>query len=214
MGSSMDKLFLEAAGRPIVAHTWAHFDAASCVDEIVIVVRDGMQGDFEELARQFDFKKTHRFVVGGAERQDSVWNGLSAISPQAEIVAIQDGARPCADESLIAATIAAARATGAAVAAQRVTDTIKESDGGNRIARNVDRSRLWSMQTPQTFRVEVIRGALVAVRERRLHVTDDTAACELIGQSVELVEATVPNPKVTTPADLPYIEWLLQGGGR
>ncbi len=214
MGSSMDKLFLEAAGRPIVAHTCADFDAASCVDEIVIVVRDGMQGDFEELARQFDFKKTHRFVVGGAERQDSVWNGLSAISAQAEIVAIQDGARPCADESLIAATIAAARATGAAVAAQRVTDTIKESDGGNRIARNVDRSRLWSMQTPQTFRVEVIRRALVAVRERRLHVTDDTAACELIGQSVELVEATVPNPKVTTPADLPYIEWLLQGGGR
>ncbi len=213
MGPGVDKLFLEVAGRPVVAHTWARFDAAACVDEVVLVVRDGMQEAFAELATQFGFKKSHRFVLGGKERQDSVWNGLAALSPQAEIVAIQDGARPCANEALIAATIATARKTGAAVAAQRVTDTIKESDAGLRIARNVDRARLWSVQTPQTFRVEVIRRAMAAVRERGMHVTDDTAACELIGQPVELVEGTAPNPKVTTPADLPYIEWLMSGGG-
>ena len=213
MGPGVDKLFLEVAGRPVVAHTWARFDAAACVDEVVLVVRDGMQEAFAEMATQFGFKKSHRFVLGGKERQDSVWNGLAALSPQAEIVAIQDGARPCASEALIAATIAAARKTGAAVAAQRVTDTIKESDAGLRIARNVDRARLWSVQTPQTFRVEVIRRAMAAVRERGMHVTDDTAACELIGQPVELVEGTAPNPKVTTPADLPYIEWLMSGGG-
>ena len=213
MGPGVDKLFLEVAGRPVVAHTWARFDAVACVDEVVLVVRDGMQEAFAEMATQFGFKKSHRFVLGGKERQDSVWNGLAALSPQAEIVAIQDGARPCASEALIAATIAAARKTGAAVAAQRVTDTIKESDAGLRIARNVDRARLWSVQTPQTFRVEVIRRAMAAVRERGMHVTDDTAACELIGQPVELVEGTAPNPKVTTPADLPYIEWLMSGGG-
>ncbi len=214
MGPGLDKLFLEAAGRPVVAHTWARFDAAVCVDEIVIVVRDGMQEVFEELARQHGFRKPHRFVLGGKERQDSVWNGLAALSPKTEVVAIQDGARPCTSEALIAATIDAARSTGAAVAAQRVTDTIKESDGDARIVRNVDRSRLWSVQTPQTFRVEVIRRALAAVRERGLIVTDDTAACELIGQSVSLVESATPNIKVTTPADLPYIEWLLRGGER
>ncbi|MSR43520.1 MAG: 2-C-methyl-D-erythritol 4-phosphate cytidylyltransferase [Pedosphaera sp.] len=213
MGPGVDKLFLEVAGRPVVAHTWAQFDAAGCVDEIVLVVREGMRGAFEELARQHGFRKPHRFVLGGKERQDSVWNGLATLSLQTEIVVIQDGARPCADEALIAATIAAARRTGAAVAAQRVTDTIKESDGGTRITRNVDRARLWSVQTPQTFRVEVIRRALAAVRERGLHVTDDTAACEWIGQPVELVEGITPNPKVTTPADLPYIEWLMRGGG-
>lgn len=213
MGPGVDKLFLEVAGRPVVAHTWARFDAVACVDEVVLVVRDGMQEAFAEMATQFGFKKSHRFVLGGKERQDSVWNGLAALSPQAEIVAIQDGARPCASGALIAATIAAARKTGAAVAAQRVTDTIKESDAGLRIARNVDRARLWSVQTPQTFRVEVIRRAMTAVRERGIHVTDDTAACEWIGQPVELVEGTAPNPKVTTPADLPYIEWLMSGGG-
>ena len=111
---------------------------------------------------------------------------------------------------MIAATLAAARATGAAVAAQRVTDTIKQSDDGRAITRHLERARLWSVQTPQTFRLEVIRRALAAVRERGLQMTDDTAACEWIGQPVQLIESAVPNPKVTLPADLPYIELLLR----
>src|SRR5436309_14546823 len=123
--------------------------------------------------------------------------------PAAELVAVQAGARPCTSERLIADTIQSARQTGAAVAAQRVTDTIKESDGGTLIARTVDRSRLWAVQTPQTFRVEVIRRALTAVREKGLVVTDDTAACELIGQPVGSVASAGSNPKVTVPADLP-----------
>src|SRR6185503_14960170 len=122
MGPGVDKLFLEVAGRPVVAHTWQRFNDAKCIDEIVIVVRDGMQSAFAELAATFSLSKPHRIVTGGAERQDSVWNGLSALSPQSEIVAIQDAARPCTSEELIAATIMAARASGAAVAAQRVTD--------------------------------------------------------------------------------------------
>jgi 2-C-methyl-D-erythritol 4-phosphate cytidylyltransferase len=211
MGPGVDKLFLEVAGLPVVVHTWRRFDTAACVDEIVLVVREGMEESFAEMARRHGLHKPHRLVSGGRERQDSVWNGLAALSPQAQVVAIQDGARPCTSEALIAATVAAARAAGAAVAAQRVTDTIKESDGGTRIGRNVDRARLWSVQTPQAFRVEVIRRALAAVRARGVIVTDDTAACEEIGQPVELVESTAPNPKVTTPADLPYIGLILAG---
>ncbi|MBI5775398.1 MAG: 2-C-methyl-D-erythritol 4-phosphate cytidylyltransferase [Verrucomicrobia bacterium] len=210
MGPDVDKLFLPVAGRPLVAHTWRRFDAAPGVDEIILVVRDGMQGAFAEMAAEYGFKKPHRLVAGGKERQDSVWNGLQALAPAAEIVAIQDGARPCTAPAVIAATIAAARETGAAVAAQRVTDTIKESDGGALVARHIDRARLWAVQTPQTFRVPVIRRALQTVRERGLLVTDDTAACELIGQPVKLVESAAPNPKVTTLSDVPYIELLLQ----
>lgn len=210
MGPGVDKLFLEIAGRPIVAHTWARFDAAAGVDELVLVVRDGMQAEFRKLAVESGFKKPFRLAVGGRERQDSVWNGLQALSPDCEIVAIQDGARPCTSQAVIAACIAAAHELGAAVAAQRVTDTIKESDGGTRVAKHIDRSRLWAVQTPQTFRVEVIRRALAAVRERGVLVTDDTAACELIGQPVALVEGQEPNPKATSPADLPYLELLLK----
>jgi len=210
MGARMDKLFLEVAGRPVVAHTWRRFNDAKCIDEIVLVVRAGLQPTFQELAEQFKFTKPFRLVAGGVERQDSVWNGLAALSPQTEIVAIQDAARPCTSEPLIAATIAAARETGAAVAAQPVTDTIKETNDGQTISRTVDRSKLWAVQTPQTFRVEVIRRALSEVRQRGLRVTDDTAACELIGQSVQLVASATANPKVTVPGDLPVIEALLR----
>lgn len=209
MGPGVDKLFLEVAGGPVVGHTWKRFNDADCIDEIVLVVRDGMQAAFAELAKQFKLTKAHRFVVGGAERQDSVWNGLEAISPLAKLVAIQDGARPCTTEALIRATIKAAQETGAAVAGRPVTDTIKETSDGRTISRNVDRSKLWSVQTPQTFRVEVIRRALAEVRLRNLQVTDDTAACELIGQPVQLVESATPNPKVTAPLDLPFVELVL-----
>ena len=210
MGANVDKLWLEVAGRPVIAHTWQKFNDAKCVDEIILVVRDGMQPHFVELAAKYNFQKPFRLVAGGVERQDSVWNGLEALSPEMGIVAIQDAARPCTTQELIAATIVAAQETGAAVAAQPVTDTIKETADGKMISRTVDRSKLWSVQTPQTFRVEVIRRAISAAREKNLNLTDDTAACELIGQPVQLVKATAPNPKVTVPADLPFIESLLR----
>jgi 2-C-methyl-D-erythritol 4-phosphate cytidylyltransferase len=78
------------------------------------------------------------------------------------------------------------------------------------IERTLDRSKLWAVQTPQSFRVEVIRRALTEVRRRHLILTDDTAACELIGQPVRLVSSISPNPKVTLPGDLPFIEMLLR----
>src|ERR1700722_19707424 len=182
-----DKLWLEIAGRPVVAHTWQKFNDAKCIDEIFIVVRDGIQEKFSQLAKKFNFQKPFRIIVGGVERQDSVWNGLEALSPKTEIVAIQDAARPCTTEVLVTATIEAARETGAAVAAQQITDTIKESSDGKTISRTLDRSKLWSVQTPQSFRVEIIRRAISTARQKNLIFTDDTAACELIGQPVRLV---------------------------
>lgn len=210
MGPSVDKLFLEVAGKPLVAHTWARFDSVPSIDEIVLVVRDGMEADFRELAQTHGFTKPYRLAKGGKERQDSVFSGLNALDPRAEIVAIQDGARPCTSAEVIVETIRAAREVGAAVAAQRVTDTIKEAEGGAVISRHLDRSKLWAVQTPQAFRVEIIRKALEEVNRRGAFVTDDTAACELIGQPVKLVESLAPNPKATSPADMAYLELLLK----
>src|ERR1043165_14193 len=126
MGAGADKLFLKINRREIVAHTWTTFDRAAGIGEVILVVRDGMQSAFDEMAKQNNFKKPFRLV-----------------------------------------------------AAQPVTDTIKESPDGNLIERNLERSRLWAVQTPQTFRVEVIRRALAEVRRKSLLVTDDTAACDL-----------------------------------
>jgi 2-C-methyl-D-erythritol 4-phosphate cytidylyltransferase len=210
MGPNVDKLFLDLMGEPVVAHTWRRFESVPAIAEIVFVTRAELMPAFRELAPRIVAHKPFRIVVGGAERQDSVANGLAALDPRAEVVAIHDAARPCTPVELIEATIEAARESGAAVAAQRVTDTIKESSDGRVIARHLDRQRLWAVQTPQTFRVEVIRRAITTARERGLNLTDDTAACDLIGQPVRLVESSRPNPKITVPEDLAFAALLLR----
>jgi 2-C-methyl-D-erythritol 4-phosphate cytidylyltransferase len=213
MGGKVDKLFLELNGCPVVAHTWRRFEQAECIEQVVLVIRKGLEAGFAVLADQYGFRKPYRLVAGGPERQDSVWNGLEALSPDTAIVAIQDAARPCTTPELIAATVMAAKEVGAAVAAQPLTDTIKESGDGQIIERTLDRARLWAVQTPQTFRVDIIRRALGEVRRRGLRVTDDTAACEVIGQPVRLVVSTQPNPKVTRREDLPGVEAVLRAMG-
>ena len=210
MGQNVDKLFLELAGHPVLAHTWRQFDLCDVIDEIILVVRPDAHERVAKLAGHFEFAKPFVLIDGGKERQDSVWNGLSALNSASDYVAIQDAARPCTSAELIAATLKAAREVGAAVAAQPMIDTIKESTDGRLIERTLDRSRLWAVQTPQTFRVEIIRRALSEVRNRRLAITDDTAACELIGQPVQLVVCGGPNPKVTRPEDIVYLESLLR----
>lgn len=210
MGAGVDKLFLELRGCPVVGHTWRRFENARCVDEIVLVIRPAMESAFRELAAALGFKKRFHLVGGGKERQDSVWNGLAAVSPGTDLVAIHDAARPCVSEQTIESTLKAAELAGAAVTAQPIVDTVKESENGKQALRTLDRSRLWTVQTPQCFRVGIIREALSQVRRRGVSVTDDTAACELVGHPVQLVPSLEPNPKVTRREDLPWVEWVLQ----
>lgn len=204
-----DKLFLDVAGLPLVGHTWRRFDQLPETTEIIIVTRADARPLFEELAKRINAKKPWQLVAGGAERQDSVWNGVNATAADSELVAIQDGARPCTPHSAIQSALAAARETGAAVLAKRVSDTLKRGDGQAQIAGTIDRENVWAVQTPQVFRRQIILAALAKVRDEGLSITDDTAACEALGQAVKLVECNEPNPKATTPADLPYIESLL-----
>lgn len=212
MGGQLDKLWLDLAGRPVVAHTWRRFEECRAVDQIVLVGRPEKRSAFEELAQREGLIKPWRWADGGPERQDSVWNGLQA-AEGAELVAIHDAARPCVSCALIEATLAAAQEHGAAVAATPVSDTIKESLDGRTISHHLDRSRLWAVQTPQTFRRAVILRAMDAARQQGRVYTDDTGPCDLIGQKVYLVRSPAPNPKVTTPADLPLVEELLRQAG-
>ena len=205
-----DKLFLEVNQFPVIGHTWRNFDRHPDIDEIVLVVRDDILPKFESLADEVSPSKPYSFVAGGQERQDSVRNGIKAASDNCDIVAIHDGARPCVDAETISNTILAAKEHGASVAATKIVDTIKLSDGNTRISQNVDRTHLWSVQSPQVFKINTILEAMESVDEQHASVTDDTAACELIGQSVILVESKKPNPKVTTNSDLPFIEFLLK----
>ena len=204
-----DKMFLDIAGLPLLGHTWRRFDLLSEADEIILVTRDDARPVLEDLAKRINAQKPWQLVAGGVERQDSVWNGVNATTAKSEIIAIQDGARPCTPLAAIQLALVTAREMGAAVLARRLADTLKRGDGEGQIVGTVDRENLWTVQTPQVFRREIILAALVKVRDEGLSITDDTAACEALGQSVKLVECDQPNPKATTPADLPYIESLL-----
>ena len=204
-----DKMFLDIAGLPLLGHTWRRFDLLSEADEIILVTRDDVRPALVDLAKRIDTQKPWQLVAGGVERQDSVWNGVNATTAESEIIAIQDGARPCTPLAAIQLALVTAREMGAAVLAKRLADTLKRGDGEGQIVGTVDRENLWAVQTPQVFRREIILAALAKVRDEGLSITDDTAACEALGQLVKLVECDQPNPKATTPADLPYIESLL-----
>ena len=204
-----DKLFFEVAGLPLVGHTWRRFDRFVDSSEVVVVARKESHSLFYQLAKNIELTKPWCLVDGGSERQDSVWNGVNKSDPSADIVAIQDGARPCSPLDVVSQAIVAADEMGAAVLAKRVTDSLKRGDEQSQILGTVIRENLWSVQTPQIFRRDVILAALTKVRDQGIVVTDDTAACEAIGQPVKLIECYQPNPKATTPDDLPFIESLL-----
>lgn len=209
MGTNVNKLFLELKSRPVIAHSWRAFDQNENIDEIVLVVRQDNQDEFHRVAEESGFRKPYRFAIGGAERQDSVWNGIQKVSHSDGLVAIHDGARPCVTQGIINANLKSAAKHGAAVAAALLTDTIKSTDDGEFISNHLDRSKLRSVQTPQCFRLEIIRHALVSAMESKMIFTDDTAACEAIGQRVELVISSDPNIKITTPSDIPLAELFI-----
>jgi len=153
-------------------------------------------------------------VAGGAERSDSVAAGLRALGPECTLVLVHDAARPFVGRAIIDAVIAHARAGEGAVAAVRVSDTLKQAaaDDATRVARTVPRDGLWRAQTPQGFPRDVLERAYAAARSEG-GATDDAALVERTGVSVRLVPDSSRNMKVTTSEDLALAELLAGQGG-
>lgn len=209
MGKGVDKLFLKLGDVPIIAHTLMKFQNCQAVKHINLVVRADARGNFQAVTRDYRIAKVRQIVGGGAERQNSVWNGLEALPKGTDIVLIHDGARPCVTDELINRTIYSAREFGSGIAACKIADTIKEVDDDGRIISTVPRDRLWAVQTPQAFRYDLIMRAYRNVIEKNAHVTDDASAVELLGEPVHIVQSLPTNLKVTTPADLSIAGVLL-----
>lgn len=149
-------------------------------------------------------------VLGGATRSESVRNGLAALSADAERVIVHDAARPLVAPGLFTRCLAALdEGADAAIAAARVTDTVKEAGGDRRVVATLDRSRLWAIQTPQAFRREALERALAQPDEVLRAATDDAMLVEALGGHVVVVESSPANFKVTTPHDLRVAESLL-----
>lgn len=199
-----DKVLAPLAGRPVFAHSAAAFIASGIADYYVVVYRD--QRQMMELSA---YAPTPSILVrGGSERQDSVMQALAVLPGDIAHVFIHDCARPMVRPEQLVALHKIVRREHAVVLAHRLTDTIKEHRGEGHL-RTLDRSRLWAMETPQVFDRDLIVRAYSRVAARHLHVSDDAAAVELLGHPIALLENPHPNPKLTTPADFDFIEFLL-----
>lgn len=209
MGAKVDKAFVSLGPRPVLAYSLMAFEKCADVDGVVLVVRKDRVAAGRGLAEMFGCAKVKRVVAGGAQRQDSVRNGLNVLPEEVKIVAVHDGARPCVTPDLISETIKAARRYGSGVAAVRIMDTVKYVERGLTVSRTLDRSKLWAVQTPQSFKLDLLRDAFKRVDQRRATVTDEASAVELTSQKVHLVAASVTNVKITTPEDLAMATTLL-----
>ncbi len=206
-----EKVLLPLAGRPMLTWPLAALDQTQTIGSIVVVAGQHTLPAVSRLVADEDFSRVVAVVAGGERRQDSVAAGLAALPEGIEIVLIHDGARPLADSDLFDRCARTAAATGAAIAAIPVADTLKRVAAGA-IGATVDRTDLWAAQTPQAFRLETLRRALAA--SEGADVTDEARLCEAAGIPVAVVPASLANLKVTHPEDIAVADALLRARDR
>ncbi len=207
MGTDLPKQFLPIGGRPVLMHTLEAFHHALPDIRLILVLPAEQQGLWDELCRRHAFTLQHSVVSGGATRFHSVSNGLSAIpaSVSEAVVGVHDGVRPFVSADVIRRCYAAARQRDAVVPVVPVVETVRELTEGASVTR--DRSRFRLVQTPQTFRLSLLRRAYE--QPYREAFTDDASVVEALGVDVTLVEGNRENIKITTPFDLTVAEALL-----
>ncbi len=206
----VDKVFALLGEKPVLGRVVAVFQECDSIDQIVVVLNEQNLEKGKQLVAEQGWSKVTDVCPGGRRRQDSVVAGLSRLS-HCDWVVIHDGARPLLTEDLIREGLAAARETGAAVAAVPVTDTIKVAEGDGIVRQTPPRQNLWAVQTPQVFRIDIITEAY---QKATGEVTDDASLVEQLGYSVKLYLGSYQNIKVTTPDDLALAEVLWQKYGR
>lgn len=211
MKMEINKQFIEIGGKSILARTIQVFEDCGQVEEIILVVNSN---DIiyckQNIVDVFDFRKVSAIVAGGDTRQASVYNGLLQLSDSCSIVLIHDGARPFVSEESIIESIAVAGEFGSACVAVPVKDTIKSADNNNLVQQTLDRSKLWSIQTPQTFRYGLILDAHKKALEAGFTGTDDAMLVERLGHPLKLVYGNYYNIKITTEEDLILAEAIAE----
>lgn len=203
-----DKIFANLAGKPLLSYSVEAFHRCDSIDQIVIVLNKQNLKQGLKLAKKFDWHKVSDVCSGGKRRQDSVQEGINRLA-DCEWVVIHDGARPCLSQSLIEKGLAEARNSGAAIPALPIADTIKVVSPDHTVKDTLPREHLYSVQTPQVFRLDIISEAYSKVRD---DVTDDASMVERLGYEVKVYPGSVTNIKVTTPDDLILAEAILEKG--
>ncbi len=196
-GSPLPKQYLPIHEKAAILYSFETFANHPSVSEIIVVCEKSYHTLFPAPSHL-----RLAFALPGERRQDSVFHGLQLISPTAELVCIHDGARPLLSHEDLSAVISAAHAHGAATLAMKAQNTIKEASPDGFIAKTLDRSILWEMQTPQIFTPDLLKKGFELANASRHQVTDDNSIVELTGHPIKLVQSQHCNLKITTADDL------------
>jgi 2-C-methyl-D-erythritol 4-phosphate cytidylyltransferase len=202
MGGTLPKQFLRLGQETILERTIAVFERVPDVCEIVIVTPRQYLDRVVRLVRKANVSRQCTIVAGGRERQHSVWNGLRAFYTSPSIVLVHDAVRPFVRPATIRAVISAVRTHGAAVVGVPVGDTVKLAGTKGFYARTLPRERVWAVQTPQGFRLELLVRAHERARQDRFLGTDEGSLVERLGHRVRIVTGETDNVKITTRRDL------------
>ena len=210
MGAPVSKQFIEIKGKPIIYYTIKKFSENKKIDNIVVVLSKDEVGYFKENILEKYNLKVDNIVIGGTERQDSVYNGLKSLEDtNTDIVLIHDGARPFISDRIIDDGIKFAQVYGACAPGVMPKDTIKIKNESNFSVSTPDRGSLVAIQTPQVFKFNEILECHEKIKINNIVVTDDTMVAEKFGYSVYLYDGEYTNIKVTTPEDLILGEKLI-----
>jgi 2-C-methyl-D-erythritol 4-phosphate cytidylyltransferase len=210
MGHDRNKLLLDLLGLPILGWTLKAAAAADTVEWIGIICQPHDRPDFQDILDRLNLPLLIEFIHGGDTRQASVYNGMQGLPSGATGVLIHDGARCLATPHLFDRCTAALRHCDGFIAAVPVKDTIKVVDADRNVCDTPDRDRLWAAQTPQGFKVNLLKECHEQGRREAWEVTDDAALFERAGKTVKIVDGEETNLKVTTPVDLTIAEFILR----
>ena len=210
MKKGINKQFIKLNSKEIIAYTIDKFYNNENIDDIVVVIKKDEEDYFiENIINKYKFENI-KIAYGGAERQDSVYNGIKKLEKNCDIVLVHDGARPFITDNIIKNSIAQAKEHNAVVVGVKVKDTIKVVSEDGNIVDTPNRSYLWSVQTPQVFKYEIITKAYQDAYNDNYYGTDDAMLVERIGYNVKMVEGSYDNIKITTQEDLNFGEQILK----
>jgi len=207
IGALVPKQFLEIQGKPLLHHTLTVFASCKLIDYVVLVMPPT---DVDEMGEDWlnKYEIVRKVVVGGEQRQDSVYNGFSSLEEGTDIVVVHDGVRPFTTPQMIIATVEAAQQHGAAITAIPVSDTVKQAADGF-VKQTVSRDGLWRVQTPQAFQCGLLQQAFKKAKKDSYYGTDEGSLVEYLGERVKIVPGSELNIKITRKEDLVLGESLL-----
>lgn len=213
MGKSISKQYIKIKGKEIIALTLEVFNNSRIVDEIILVVPcEDVDYCTTEIVKKYNLEKVKRIIDGGAERQESVYKGLLNCNSKTDIVMIHDGVRPFINDKIISDGVQCATRYGACTAAVPVKDTLKVVDEDGFSVSTPDRNKIRMIQTPQTFKYNLILDAHKRAILEGIIATDDTMLVESLGNKVKIINGNYFNIKITTVEDLIYAESILDRG--